>query len=239
MRFPQSLVPGILIQREKRFLMHVRLASGERVVAHCVNTGSMRGVSEPGRRIWLSPAANPRRKLAWTAELIEAGDPPTLVGINTLFANRLAAEAIGRGRVRELAGHDWLRREVKATPGTRFDFLLGRGSEQAPRESTWVEVKSVTLLENRRALFPDAVSERGRKHLLALGEQVAAGHRAVLLFVVQRNDAVSCGPADAVDPAYGAALRAAMARGVTVLAHAVRVSPTALDFGRRLPLAIA
>ena len=236
MKFSPPLIPGVLIAREKRFLAHVRLASGEAVVAHTSNTGSMTGVSEPGSRVWVSPAEGPRRKLAWTWEIVETLSPRVLVGINTLRANALAQEGIESGLIAPLAGYDRLKREARAGPGTRFDFLLGRGDAPAPRDLAWVEAKSVTLLEEGRALFPDAVTQRGRRHLLALTERKAAGERAVLLFIVQRADARSVGPADAIDPAYGRALRQAAANGVEILGYKAAVSPKGIDLTEPLPV---
>ncbi|MBD3222306.1 DNA/RNA nuclease SfsA [bacterium] len=236
MQFPEPLVPGILLGREKRFLVHVRLESGEQVIAHTNNTGSMRGCSEPGSRVWLSPATGPRRRLAWTHELVEAGDPPVLVGINTQHANELAREAIAAGVVPELSGHEWIRREVAMGAGTRCDLLLGDGPREAPRARTWVEVKNVTLVEDRVARFPDAVTARGRRHLAALSGRVAQGERAAMLFVVQRQDAMAMGPADAIDPAYGAALRQARDDGVEVLACRAAVATTGIAIDTRLPV---
>lgn len=236
MQFSHPLVAGILLRREKRFLVHVRLASGEEVVAHTNNTGTMRGCNTPGSRVWLSPATNPRRKLAWTYELVEAGDPPVLVGINTQHANVIAGEAIANGVVGELAGHGWLRREVAAGDGTRCDLLLGDGPRDAPTARTWVEVKNVTLVEDGVARFPDAVTLRGRRHLAALVDRVAHGDRAAMLYVVQRADATAFGPADVIDPAYGAALREAVAAGVEALAYRAEVTTTGIALVERLPL---
>lgn len=231
MRFPTELVPGTLLFREKRFLASVRLEGGEVVTAHCANTGSMLGCKEPGSRVWLSPADNPKRKLAWTWELVEAGAAGSLTCVNTQMANRVAREGLEAGVVKELAGFQNLRAEVKAGPGTRIDFLLERGNER-----TWVEVKSVTLAEGSRALFPDAVTERGRKHLRELSTLVEAGDEAAMLFVVQRQRCRSFSPADAIDPAYGEALREAAAAGVQVLAYAAELSPRAVTLKRKLPV---
>jgi sugar fermentation stimulation protein A len=234
--FARPLQPAILVRRERRFLMHARLPDGSVELAHCANTGRMLGVSEPGSRLWLSRAENPSRKLAWTAELIEAGDPPVLVGIHTQRANAIVREGLESGQIAELAGAARLRPEVRAVAGTRFDFLLESGAEGDPAGRHWLEVKSVTLVQAGRGLFPDAVSERGRKHLLALAERVAAGEAATLLFLVQREDAASVGPADAIDPAYGAALRRAAERGVRILAYGTKPSPTGISLATPLPI---
>lgn len=232
MRFPTPLITGTLIRREKRFLAQVRLDDGRAVTAHCSNTGSMLGCKDPGSRVWLSPADNPRRKLAWTWELVEAAAPRGLVCVNTLQANRVAREGLERGVIAELAGFESLRAEVPARPGTRFDFLLKR---QGGRR-VWVEVKSVTLAEGTRALFPDAVTARGLKHLRELSALVAAGDEAAMLFVVQRQRCRDFAPAAAIDPAYAEALRAARDAGVRVLAYAAALTKTGITLKRAIPV---
>ncbi len=221
MKFAAPLVKGVLIRREKRFFVHVRLDDGREVVAHTNNTGTMMGCNASGSPVWLSPADNPKRKLKWTYELVESDG--VLVGVNTSAPNTLADEAIRNGTIIELQGYDRLRREVRYGENSRIDILLERGPEEAP-ERCWVEVKNVTLTEHSVALFPDAVTERGRKHLRELGDRVAAGDRAVMLYVVQREDAESLAPADAIDPAYGAALRQAVDVGVEALAYRADVA---------------
>ena len=229
MNFAEPLVRGTLIRREKRFLVHVRLDDGREVIAHTNNTGTMLGCNTPGSPVWLSPADNPKRKLKWTYELIEADG--VLAGINTMVPNRLAQEGVEDGTITELQGYDNLRREVRYGENSRIDLLLERGSERC-----WVEVKNVTLTRDGAALFPDAVTERGRKHLRELTAQVAAGDRAVMLYVVQRVDAERFAPADNIDPAYGAALREAAAAGVEALCYKADVSPESIRLARRLPV---
>ena len=229
MNFAEPLVRGTLIRREKRFLVHVLLDDGREVIAHTNNTGTMLGCNTPGSPVWLSPADNPKRKLKWTYELIEADG--VLAGINTMVPNRLAQEGVEDGTITELQGYDNLRREVRYGENSRIDLLLERGSERC-----WVEVKNVTLTRDGAALFPDAVTERGRKHLRELTAQVAAGDRAVMLYVVQRVDAERFAPADNIDPAYGAALREAAAAGVEALCYKADVSPESIRLARRLPV---
>lgn len=227
MRYPQPLVRGRLIRREKRFIVHVRLDDGREVVAHTNNTGTMLGCNTPGSPVWLSPADDPKRKLKWTYELIEADG--VLVGINTAVPNALAAEAIADGTLAELQGYGSVRREVQYGEGSRIDLLLERGGERC-----WVEVKNVTLVQDGVALFPDAVTARGRKHLHELQAMVAAGDRAAMLYVVQRADARSFAPAAAIDPAYAVALRSAAAAGVELLAYRAEVSTEGVRLGTRL-----
>lgn len=223
---------GRLIRRYKRFLADVELDDGRTVTAHCVNTGSMTGCAAPGAGVWLSPARNPARKLAWTWEIVDAG--PSLVGIHTARANDLAELAVRAGLVPALSGYTTLRREVRYGEGSRCDLLL----QDEARPPCWVEVKNVTLVEGRMALFPDSVSVRGTKHLGELTRQVAAGCRAAMLYVVQRTDADTVAPADLIDPVYGQALRDAAEGGVELFAIQVRATPRALEILRSLPVVL-
>lgn len=217
-----QLTSGILVRRYKRFLADVRLASGEEVVAHCPNTGSMRAVNVPGCRVWLSPSHNPARKLAWTWEWIELpmpGPEPALVSVHTGRANAWVEEALSTGCIAELAGYTALKREAKVE-GARLDFRLTDA-----RQTTHVEVKQVTLREDDgHGYFPDSVSERGRRHLESLAARVALGERAVLLFCVAHTGIDTVAPAAHLDPGYAETLRRVAAQGVEVLAYGVSVT---------------
>ena len=232
MRFSTPLVEGRLIRRYKRFLADIALATGEDVLAHCANPGAMLGLAEPGSEVWLSPAATPTRKLAWSWELVRVGDH--LVGINTSHPNRLVAEAIDAGLIPELAGYATLRREVRYGRNSRIDVLL-EGSGRAP---CYVEIKNVHLRRATTAAeFPDCVTARGTKHLAELADAVAAGARAVMLYLVQRDDCDRFAIAGDIDPVYADGLRRARAIGVEILAYACRLSREGIDVARRLPLA--
>lgn len=232
--FPDPLIEGTLLRREKRFTAWVRLLDGREVAAHCTNTGRMTGCSEPGSRVWLSPADRPGRKLKWTWELVEVA-PGVRLGINTFLTNGLVAEAVRDGVITELAGYPDLRREVAyGSEGSRVDLLLTDGDRRC-----WVEVKSATLVsDHRRALFPDAPTERGRKHLRELASMVAAGDRAALVFTVLRGDADEVAPADEVDPEYGVELRRAAAAGVELLACRAEVDERQIRLATRLPVVL-
>lgn len=229
MRFSSPLIPGTLIRRYKRFLADVRLDDGTVVTAHCTNTGSMLGCNEPGSRVYLSEQPGKNRKLPFTWELIRIGR--TLVGINTLAANRLAREGIETGVIRELQDYESLRPEVPTRPGSRLDFLLEKPSQQC-----YVEVKNVTLVVDRVATFPDSVSERGTKHLKELIRLRRRGHRAVLLFVIQRGHCPSFRPADEIDSEYGRWLRHAAKAGVEIYPYAARVTVREISLKEAVPL---
>jgi sugar fermentation stimulation protein A len=234
MQFRAPLVPATLIQRYKRFLADVRLADGSVVTAHCANSGSMMGLKEPGSRVWLSPAVNPKAKLAWSWELIEADLPggQQCVGINTANPNRLMEEAILGGLIPELQGYAGFRREVKYGENSRVDALL----TDPGRADCFVEVKNVHMMrEADLAEFPDSVTERGAKHLAELAREVTAGHRAVMLFIIQmRADRFSL--ASDIDPAYAAAFAVARSSGVEALAYTCRVAPEGIIVDRRIPI---
>ncbi|WP_110669281.1 DNA/RNA nuclease SfsA [Salinicola halophilus] len=238
-----ELIAGTLLRRYKRFLADVRLDDGREVVAHCPNTGSMRAVNVPGCRVWLSPSTNPARKLAWTWELIELPDGQGGVdwaSVHTGRTNALVAQALRANTIVELAGFIAFKREVGVV-GSRLDFRLERDGAPA----TYVEVKQVTLKErDGHGYFPDAVSERGRRHLEALATLVEQGHRAVLLYCAAHTGIADVAPAAHRDPAYAHTLMAVAERGVEVLAYGCRrlgpaSAPTGLAIDRRLPVDLA
>ena len=230
MQFPDPLIRGALIQRYKRFLADVELESGDVVTAHSANSGSMMGLTEPGAEVWLSPARNPDRKLRYSWELIRIGDG--FVGVHTGHPNRIVEEAIKADRIPELTGYDRVRREVKYGRNSRIDLLL----EHDGRPPCYVEIKSVTLRRADRAEFPDAVTARGTKHLGELSNVVAAGERAVMLYLIQREDCRVFSVAGDIDPDYAAALIKARTAGVEVLCYACRLTTYAIELDRAVPL---
>jgi len=224
------LISGVLLKRYKRFLADVRLETGEVVTAHCPNSGSMKGCAEPGRPVYLSRSNNPKRKLSFTWELIQM--PGSLVGVNTLLPNRLVREAVACGQIESLRGYPQIDREVGIGNRSRIDLMLSSGS--LPR--CYVEVKNCTWVHEGIARFPDAVTERGRKHMAALEGLVGQGFRAAVFFLIQRMDAQIFRPAQELDPAYTDALRHAAKAGVTVLAYDVNL--TLEDIQIRRPITI-
>lgn len=235
MRFPSALERGRLLQRYKRFLADVALDSGETVTASCPNTGAMLGLTAPGSRVWLSRSDSPTRKYAHTWEMVEAdlGHGPALVGINTGHPNKLVAEAIASSRIKMLTGYQTLRREVRYGEASRIDILL----EDAGKGRCYVEVKNVHLMRQAGlAEFPDCVTERGAKHLRELAAMAAEGHRAVMVFLIQRTDAKRFSLAADLDPGYAAAFRVASEAGVEAMAFRCRMSEAEIALDRAVPI---
>ena len=219
------------IRRYKRFFADVETDDGEVITVHCANPGSMLGFHRPGAAVRCSTSEDPKRKLRHRLEMMRIGR--VWVGLNTGFANALAKRALLAGLPRQLAGYAEIASEVAVPEArSRLDFRL----RAKRRRDAWVEVKSVTLAENGLALFPDSVTERGRKHLSVLRSLREAGDRAALLFLVQRADCDAVAPADAIDPAYGAALRDAAKAGVEVFALSARVTARAVTVEGELPV---
>lgn len=225
-----ELIPGVLERRYKRFLADVTLGTGETVTAHCPNSGRMTGCSLPGRPVYISRQNSPKRKLRYTWEIIDM--PSSLVGINTQVPNRLVFHAAQAGIIPALSGYETIRREVRAGNHTRFDLALYRERGK----TCFVEIKNSTLVENDTACFPDAVTTRGKNHLVELRKLVEAGSRAVMFFLVQRMDATRFMPADHIDPAYGKELRRAAEAGVEMVAYDVHIDLAAIRLRHRLPV---
>ena len=231
MQFP-AMVHGTLIRRYKRFLADVVLEGGSEVTAHCANTGAMTGCATPGCKVWLTVSNNPRRKYRYSWQLLETPEGDT-VCIHSALANKVVAEAVECGQVPALAGYAELRSEVKyGNENSRIDLLL-RGGEAV---DCYVEVKCVTLhVGGGVGLFPDTVSDRGRRHLRELISVRQQGHRAVLLFCVQHTAVSRVAPADSIDPAYGETLREAIAAGVEVLVYRCIIDVRQMTLSKALP----
>ncbi|MHC5652984.1 DNA/RNA nuclease SfsA [Stappia sp.] len=232
MRFPTALVSGRLVRRYKRFLADVILDDdGETITAHCANPGSMLGLAPEGARVFLSKSDNPKRKLAYSWEIVEVDG--VLVGINTAHPNGLVEEALAAGLVGELAGYSSLRREVRYGKNSRIDILL----EESDGRPVYVEVKNVHLMrEPGLAEFPDSVTARGAKHLVEMGDMVEQGARAAMVYLVQRPDCARMNLAADIDPAYAAAFAAARERGVEAYAIGCRITPEEIVVDRRVML---
>lgn len=227
MNFPTPLIPGKLIRRYKRFLADVELGTGETVVAHCTNSGSMKSCIEADADVYLSPANDPKRKTKYTWEMIRIGDG--WVGVNTFIPNLLAFDAIKNQQIVGLKGYTEVKREVKYG-NSRIDIFA-----QNDDEKCFIEVKNVTLKDGHFARFPDAVTTRGKKHLETLMEIKAAGMRAVMLYVVQRMDVDMFAPAWDIDPDYAETLVGAFASGVEIFPVMAEVSPEKIDILKIMP----
>ncbi len=234
MKFPIPLVRGRLIRRYKRFLSDILLDDGRTITAHCPNPGSMLGLQAPDSEVWLEPANNPKRKLPFTWELLRVG--ADLVGINAARANQIAAEAIAAGQIRELTGYETIRREVPYGTSSRVDMLLTNPG----RPDCYAEVKNVHLRRDGGtsglAEFPDSVTKRGAKHLAELAAMAQAGARAVMVYVVQRQDCDTFRLAGDIDPAYAAAFVKARAAGVEAICYACTLNTTGIEIARQLPI---
>lgn len=235
MRFPDPLIPATLLRRYKRFLADVVLPTGEEITVHVANPGSMLGLVPPGARVWLSKSANPKRKLAYSWELVEVdfGTGIEIVGVNTAHPNLLVAEALAAGLIPELASYASIRREVAYGKNSRVDFLF----EDPARPSCFLEVKNVHLMRRQGlAEFPDAVTARGAKHLDELAAVVAAGGRAVMLFLIQIGSAERFALARDIDPAYGRAFDRARAAGVEALAYRCALDCVGISVAGPVPI---
>ncbi len=235
MKFPTPLIPATLVKRYKRFLADVVLPDGSAITAHVANPGAMTGLATPGARVWLSKSDSKTRKLPYSWELVEAevGGGLELVGVNTGHPNPLVGAALAAGAIPELAGYASIRREVKYGKNSRVDFLLqGEG-----RPDCYVEIKNVHLMRTRGlAEFPDAKTERGAKHLDELGDMVAAGHRAVMLYLIQIGSAARFALARNIDPKYGAAFDRAGARGVEAIAYRCKIECGGIEIADAVPV---
>lgn len=230
MKFKNQLVHGTLIKRYKRFLADIKLDNGTEVVAHCTNSGSMKSCLENGAEVYLSPVNDPKRKTKFTWEMIKInGD---WVGINTGNPNKLAFEAISSNMMPGLEGYTTVKREVKFGD-SRFDVFAENKNEKC-----FIEVKNVTMKEGKYALFPDAVTTRGQKHLKTLVEVKKQGMRAVMLYIVQRSDVQVFAPAREIDAAYSQALKLAVEEGVEVIPVKAKVTPETIELGEILPFEI-
>lgn len=233
MKFKSPLIAGIFIKRYKRFFADISL-EGEIVVAHTANTGTMTNCLGENWPALLSYHNSPTRKLKYSFEMISNGK--SWIGINTSLTNKLAIEGIQNGVIKELQGYDELKPEAKIGQ-SRIDILLTRNGLSESNERCYVEVKNVTLNdENGNCLFPDAVTERGQKHLRELMSLKAQGIRTVMLFIVQREDVNAFKIENPIDPIYCELLREAMISGVEVLVYRCKLNPEEIFVHQKLEI---
>lgn len=227
MIFQSKLIEGTLLRRYKRFLTDVMLPDGTRVTAHCTNSGSMKSCIEEGARVMLSKNDNPNRKTQYTWEMIEIDN--RWVGINTSHPNLIVFEAMKNNLIPGLTGYTDIRREI-TVHDSRLDIVATNSNEAA-----FIEVKNVTYKEGDYALFPDAVTTRGLKHLHNLARIKHEGHRAVMVYVIQRTDVSVFAPASNIDPEYAKALKEVYSTGVEIFPLICSVSPTEISINRLIP----
>ena len=230
MKFENSLIHGRLIKRYKRFLADVTLDNGETITAHCTNSGSMKSCLEEDAEVYLSPVNDPKRKTKFTWEMIKING--NWVGINTSNPNKLAFDAVKKGTIEKLKGYTEVRREV-TFDDSRFDVMA-----KNEKETCFIEVKNVTLKEGDYALFPDAVTSRGKKHLETLIKVKEQGMRAVMLYIIQRMDVSVFAPAKDIDPEYAKTLKKAYEKGVEIIPVQAKVSPEKIELINELPFEI-
>lgn len=234
MQFDPPLQPAILLKRYKRFLADVVTPDGRELTLHCPNTGAMTGCAAPGDTVWYSTSDNAKRKYAHTWELTET-QQGAVICVNTLRANSLAKEAISAGIIPELSGYNQLKSEVKyGEENSRIDIML----QADDRQNCYIEVKSVTLAENEQGYFPDAVTERGQKHLRELMSVAAEGQRAVIFFAVLHSAITRFSPARHIDEKYAQLLSEAQQRGVEILAYKAEISAEGMALKKSLPVTL-
>ena len=231
MNYARPLIRATLIRRYKRFLADVTLSDGSMATAHCANPGAMTGLAEAGTRVWLEPNDDPKRKLRYSWKLAEIGG--ALVGIDTALPNKVVGAALRARAVPALAAYQTVRAEVKYGEASRVDFLLtGAGLPDC-----YVEVKSANLCREAGLVeFPDTVTKRGARHMEELAAMVARGHRAVVLYLVQRTDCCAFAVAADIDSTYAAAFQAAQNAGVEALCFRASLTLKGAEFGEALPI---
>lgn len=239
MDFNTPLLKGQFVKRYKRFFVDVQLENGEVITAHSPNTGSMKGLLIEGVDAYVTPHNDPKRKLQYTLEILGT-EQGGLVGVNTMRPNHIVAEAIENGVIEELSGYETLKKEVKygKEGKSRIDILLSNGEN----DLCYVEVKNTTLREEidgvPTGLFPDSVTTRGLKHLYELKDMVEEGHRAVMVFLLHRDDCAQFMAAKEIDPDYAAALREVIDAGVEALCYATEVTPEGIQVYKKITINI-
>ncbi len=231
MIFKDKLIPAKLLKRYKRFLADVMLADGKDITVYCPNTGSMRSCSAPGSNVLISQSDNAKRKYQYTLEMIDVGTG--WIGINTSLTNTIVAEAIQQGIIEELQDIDVIHREVKTSAHTRLDLMVEKSGTKI-----YIEIKNCSLVEDQIAMFPDAVTARGTKHLVELAELVAQGNEGMIFYLVQRMDADLFKPAGHIDQLYAETLRKVYNQGVKIVVYQAEANENGIVVKRKLPFSL-
>lgn len=227
MDFPTPLHEAVLLKRYKRFLADFQLKNGDIITVHCANSGSLRGVLQEGNRVWYSISPNPKRQIPYTWEMVESDE--TFVGVNTQHPNRLIGEWLRNHMINLSTGYDDIKAEVSHGQ-SRFDYMLKANG----LPDCFLEVKNVHYKVGQGAFFPDAVTIRGLKHIRHLMDLVASGNRAMMAYVVQRNDCDFLSFAKDIDPEYAKACHLASQMGVEFHAYACHMTPQGIYLDRSI-----
>ena len=229
MEFTKSLIKGKLIKRYKRFFVDAKI-NKETVTAHCPNTGSMKGLLDEGNEVYLLKHDDPKRKLKFGLEIINA--QKNLVGVNTHLANKIVNHGLKNNLIKELKNSDTIKPEVFFNKETRFDFFIKKN-----KQKIFLEVKNVTLFRDKKtAEFPDAVTSRGSKHLLTLINAINKGYKAYLLFLVQVQNMEKFKIASDIDSEYYKNYLTAKKAGVNFLAYRCKISPKKIFIEKKLKI---
>jgi len=225
----ETLISGEFIKRYKRFFVDVKVGNNV-VTAHCPNTGSMMGLLKKGNIVWLSKSDNPNRKLKYTLQIIE--DNKSKVGVNTHLTNMIVFDALKNSKIREFKNFDTIKREVKFGRKTRFDFLVSKN-----KQKTFIEVKNVTLSRKKGvAEFPDAITDRGLKHINELLNASKKGFQIYLIFIIQRDDCNKFDLANDIDSNYCELLKKALKKKLNVLCYDCKFSSKSIKLNKKINL---
>ena len=231
MKFSNKLIKAKFVKRYKRFFSDHILEDGKLVTAHCPNTGAMTGVAKEGITSWLSPSNNPKRKLKWTWELTQENN--TIVGVNTHSPNKIIQEAINNNEIKELLNYKTLKREVSYGSNSRIDIFL----QDEKKKDCYVEIKNVHLSREKGiAEFPDGITSRGTKHLKELAHVAQSGCRAVMIYLIQRNDCNLFKIAKDIDKEYAKEFINALNVGVEVICIDTILNTNGISIGKNIQL---
>ena len=227
MKFNKKLLQGTLIKRYKRFFVDIKYKD-KIITAHCPNSGSMMGLLDKGNKVWFSKSNDPKRKLKYTLEIIEVKNEK--IGINTLLTNKIVFEALDNRKIKSLIKFKNIKREVRFSDKTRFDFFLSNNKEKC-----FLEVKNVTLLREKKvAEFPDAITSRGTKHLNELCEAKRKGFQSYILYLIQREDCDSFKIAKDIDEDYRIAFVKALKNGVKILCYDCKLNSEEIKLNKQI-----
>ena len=231
MNFENKLIPGVFLKRYKRFFVDIKVEN-KVITAHCPNSGSMMGLLKLGNKVWITKSDNPNRKLKYTLQIIEVQN--SKVGVNTHFTNKIVDDALKNNILKHFSNKVKIQREKVFNKNTRFDFFL-----QEKKEKIFLEVKNVTLKrKDDLAEFPDSVTLRGTKHIKELINAKKRGFKAVLMFVIQRDDCNKFKVAEDIDPEYSKILKIAIKQKVKIVCYDCKFSSKGIKLNKEIKILI-